>query len=61
MQPLSNRTFGRFHARRNFHEEETGVDFLHNTVTSLSKEMVRLMEIDPQHETDGQHDGGIQH
>ena len=45
-QPLSDRTLGRFRARCNSYEEETGVDLLHDTVTSLSKEMARLMEID---------------
>lgn len=46
-QPLSDRTLGRFRARCNAYEEETGVDLLHNTITSLSQEMAAIMEIDP--------------
>lgn len=46
-QPLSDRTLGRFRERCSTYEEETGVDLLHNTVISLSKEMAQIMEIDP--------------
>lgn len=45
-QPLSDRTLGRFRARCNAYEEETGIDLLYNTICSLSDEMAQIMEID---------------
>lgn len=45
-QPLSDRTLGRFRARCNAYEEETGIDLLHDTICSLSDEMAKIMEID---------------
>ena len=45
-QPLSDRTLGRFRARCNAYAEEKGVDLLHNTITSLSREMAQIMKID---------------
>ncbi len=45
-QPLSDRTLGRFRARCNAYEEETGIDLLHDTICSLSDEMAQIMKID---------------
>ncbi len=45
-QPLSDRTLGRFRARCNAYEQETGIDLLHGTIQSVSAEMAELMEID---------------
>lgn len=45
-QPLSDRTLSRFRERCNAYEAEYGVDLLHETVTSLSKEMAELMKVD---------------
>lgn len=45
-QPLSDRTLSRFRERCNTYEAEHGIDLLHETVTSLSKEMAELMEVD---------------
>lgn len=45
-QPLSDRTLSRFRERCSTYEAESGIDLLHKTVTSLSKEMAELMEID---------------
>lgn len=45
-QPLSDRTLGRFRARCNAYEEETGIDLLHDTIHSLSDEMAQMMKID---------------
>lgn len=44
-QPLNDRTLGRFRQRCATFEEETGIDLLHNTITSLSKEMAEIMNI----------------
>ena len=46
-QPISDRTLGRFRERCRAYEEETGVDLIHGTITSLAKELERLMHIDP--------------
>lgn len=45
-QPLSDRTLSRFRERCNTYEAEHGIDLLHETVTSLSKEMAELMKVD---------------
>lgn len=45
-QPLSDRTLSRFRERCNAYEAEHGIDLLHETVASLSKEMAELMKID---------------
>lgn len=45
-QPLSDRTLSRFRERCSTYEAESGIDLLHKTVTSLSKEMAELMEVD---------------
>ena len=45
-QPMSDRTLGRFRERCSTYEQETGIDLLHNTITSLSNEMAEMMKID---------------
>lgn len=45
-QPLSDRTLSRFRERCSTYEVESGIDLLHETVVSLSKEMAELMEVD---------------
>lgn len=45
-QPMSDRTLGRFRERCSTYERETGIDLLHNTITSLSREMAEMMKID---------------
>lgn len=45
-QPLSDKTLSRFRERCSTYEAESGIDLLHKTVTSLSKEMAELMEVD---------------
>lgn len=45
-QPLSDRTLGRFRERCAAYETEHGVDLLHDTITSLSAEMAKIMKID---------------
>lgn len=45
-QPMSDRTLGRFRERCSTYEKETGIDLLHNTITSLSDEMAEMMKID---------------
>lgn len=45
-QPMSDRTLGRFRERCSTYEKETGIDLLHNTIVSLSKEMAEMMKID---------------
>ncbi len=45
-QPMSDRTLGRFRQRCATYEEETGVDLLHHTITSLANEMAGIMQID---------------
>ncbi|MDY4000447.1 MAG: transposase [Blautia sp.] len=45
-QPMSDRTLGRFRQRCATYEEETGIDLLHDTMTSLADEMAALMQID---------------
>lgn len=45
-QPLSDRMLSRFRERCNTYEAEHGIDLLHETVTSLSKEMAELMNVD---------------
>ena len=46
-QPISDRTLGRFRERCRVYEEETGIDLIHNTITSLAKALEQLMHIDP--------------
>ena len=43
---MSDRTLGRFRERCSTYEKETGIDLLHNTITSLSNEMAEMMKID---------------
>lgn len=45
-QPMSDRTLGRFRERCYTYENETGIDLLHDTITSLADEMAELMKID---------------
>ena len=45
-QPMSDRTLGRFRERCLTYERQTGVDLLHDTITSLSQEMAEMMKID---------------
>jgi len=44
-QPLNDRTLGRFRARCNAYEESTGVDLIHNCITSLSAEIAQMMSL----------------
>lgn len=45
-QPMSDRTLGRFRERCLSYERQTGVDLLHDTITSLSQEMAEMMKAD---------------
>ena len=45
-QPLSDRTLGRFRERCITYEKQTGIDLLHDTITSLSEEMASMMKVD---------------
>ena len=45
-QPLSDRTLGRFRERCITYEKQTGIDLLHDTITSLSEEMAAMMKVD---------------
>ena len=45
-QPLSDRTLGRFRERCLTYEKLTGIDLLHDTITSLSEEMANMASID---------------
>lgn len=45
-QPLNDRTLGRFRERCATYEKETGIDLLHATISSLSKEMAEMMKLD---------------
>ena len=45
-QPLSDRTLGRFRERCITYEKQTGVDLLHDTITSLSEEMATMIKAD---------------
>lgn len=45
-QPLSDRSLGRFRARCEAYEAQTGIDLLHNAVNSLSEHIAELMKID---------------
>ena len=45
-QPMSDRTLGRFRERCSAYEKETGIDLLHDTITSLSSEMAQMMKLD---------------
>ena len=45
-QPLSDRTLGRFRERCITYEKQTGIDLLHDTITSLSEEMATMMKVD---------------
>lgn len=45
-QPMSDRTLGRFRERCLSYKKQTGVDLLHDTITSLSQEMAELMKVD---------------
>jgi len=46
-QPLSDRTFSRFRERNAAYELTTGVDLIHDCITSLSEQILKFMEIDP--------------
>ena len=46
-QPLSDRTFSRFRQRNAAYELTTGVDLIHDCITSLSEHILKFMEIDP--------------
>lgn len=46
-QPLSDRTFSRFRERNAAYELTTGVDLIHDCITSLSEHILKFMEIDP--------------
>lgn len=46
-QPLSDRTFSRFRERNAAYELATGIDLIHNCITSLSEQILKFMEIDP--------------
>ncbi len=45
-QPMSGRTLRRFRERYSAYEKETGIDLLHDTITSLSSEMAQMMKLD---------------
>jgi len=45
-EPLSDRSLGRFRERCITYERQAGIDLLHNTITSLSKEMAVLINAD---------------
>lgn len=45
-QPLNDRTLGRFRERCTTYEKETGIDLLHETISSLSNEMAEMMKLD---------------
>lgn len=45
-QPLSDRTLGRFRERCLAYERQTGIDLLHDTITSLAEEMAEMMKVD---------------
>jgi hypothetical protein len=44
-QPLNDRTFGRFRARCNAYEENTGIDLIHDCISSLSLTMSEMMRL----------------
>lgn len=44
-QPLNDRTLGRFRARCNAYEELTGIDLIHDCVSTLSVELAKLMKL----------------
>lgn len=44
-QPLNDRTLGRFRARCNAYEEQTGIDLIHDCIVSLSSEMAKMMNL----------------
>lgn len=44
-QPLNDRTFGRFRTRCNAYEESTGIDLIHNCISSLSSKIAKLMNL----------------
>lgn len=46
-QPLSDRTFSRFRERNAAYELTTGVDLIHDCITSLSEQILKFMEINP--------------
>ena len=46
-QPLSDRTFSRFRERNAAYELTTGVDLIHDCITSLSEHILKFMEIHP--------------
>lgn len=45
-QPISDRTLGRFRERCITYEKQTGIDLLHDTITSLADEMAEMMKVD---------------
>lgn len=46
-QPISDRTFSRFRERNAAYELTTGIDLIHDCITSLSGQILKFMEIDP--------------
>jgi len=44
-QPLNDRTLGRFRARCYAYEESTGIDLIHDCITSLSSKMAQMMQL----------------
>ena len=44
-QPLNDRTLGRFRARCNAYEEQTGIDLIHDCIISLSSQMAKMMNL----------------
>ena len=45
-QPLSDRTFSRFRERNAAYELTTGIDLIHDCITSLSENILKYMDID---------------
>ena len=45
-QPMSDRTLEHFRERCSTYEKETGIDLLHDTITSLSGEIAQIMKLD---------------
>lgn len=44
-QPLNDRTLGRFRARCNAYEEQTGIDLIHDCIIRLSGKMAKMMKL----------------
>lgn len=45
-QPLSDRTLGRFRARCELYEKETGIDLIYQAIIELTDKLAQLMKID---------------